>query len=62
MREIILSESMSHVTYTGINSLHCQKRKQPYGVLEKNTTIKKKSAVQEDPRISSKRYKKKEPL
>jgi len=30
MGEIIPSESISRVTYTGINSMHSQKAKQPY--------------------------------
>ena len=30
MGEIIPSESLSHVTYTGINSMHSQKTKPPY--------------------------------
>ena len=35
MGEIIPSESLSHVAYTGIHSMHSQKIKQPYGVLER---------------------------
>ena len=35
MCEITLWESVSHVTYTGINSMHSQKRKEPYGALER---------------------------
>ena len=40
----------SRVTYTGINSMHSQKTKQPYiRSTRKNRTRKKKSAVEEDP-------------
>ena len=51
MGEIIPSESLSRVTYTGINSMHSQKTKQPYTLsARKNRTRKKKSAVEKDPR------------
>jgi len=47
MGEIIPSESLSHVTYTGINSMHSQKTKQPYiRSAKKNGTRKKKNAVE----------------
>ena len=32
MCEIALSESVSYVTYTVINSMHSRKRKEPYGM------------------------------
>ena len=51
MGEIIPSEALSYVTYTGINSIHSEKTKQPYiRSARKNRTRKKKSAVEEDPR------------
>ena len=63
MGEIIPSESLSHVTYTGINSMHSQKTKQPYiPSARQNRTRKKKSAVEEDPRKSPEKIKKNEPL
>ena len=50
MCEIIPSESLSFVTYTGINSMHSQKTKQPYiRSAKKNRTRKNKSTVEEDP-------------
>ena len=65
MGEIIPSESLSHVTYTGINSMHSQKTKtkQPYiQSARKNRTRKKTSAGEEDPRKSPEKIKKNEPL
>ncbi len=63
MGEIIPSVSLSCVTYTGINSMHSQKTKQPYiRSTRKNRTRKKKSAVEEDPRKCLEKTKKKEPL
>ena len=63
MGQIIPSQSLSHVTYTGINSMHSQKTKQPYiQSTGKNRTRKKKSAVEEDPRKSPEKIKKNEPL
>ena len=63
MGEIIPLESLSHVTYTGINSMHSQKTKQPYiPSARQNRTRKKKSAVEEDPRKSPEKIKKNEPL
>jgi len=63
MGEIIPSESLSHVIYTGINSKHSQKTKQPYiQSTRKNITRKKKSTVEEDPRKSPEKIKKNEPL
>ncbi len=54
MGEIILS----CLIYTGINSMHSQKTKQPYiRSARKKRTRKKKSAVEEDPRkITQKIY------
>ena len=63
MGEIIPSESLSRVIYTGIDSLHSQKTKQPYiRSTRKNGTRKKKSAVEEDPRKSHEKIHKNEPL
>ncbi len=63
MGEIIPSESLSHVTYTGINSMYSQKTKQPYvQSTRKNRTRKKKSAVEEDPPKSPEKIKKNEPF
>ena len=63
MGEIIPSESLSRVTYTGINIIHSQKTKQPYiRSIRKNRTRKKKSAVEEDPQKSLEKIKKKEPF
>ena len=62
MSEIIPSVSLSRVTYTGINSMHSQKTKQPYiRSTRKNRTRKKKSAV-EDPQKSPKKINKKQAL
>ena len=48
---IIPSESLSRVTYTGIDGMQSQKTKQPYiRSTRKNRTRKKKSAVEKDPR------------
>ena len=72
MGEIIPSASLSRVTYTGIDSMHSQKTKQPYHSQKtkqpyirstrKNGTRKKKSAVEEDPQKSPKKIKKNEPF
>ena len=73
MGEIIPSESLSHVTYTGINSMHSQKTKPPYiRSARKNRTRnkrkkerkkkKKKKAEEEDRRKSPEKIKKNEPL
>ena len=61
MGEIIPSESLSRVTYTGINSMHSQKTKQPYiRNTRKNRTRERKNTVEEDPRkIPQKNLKKK---
>ena len=48
MGEIIPSESLSRVTYRGINGMYSQKTKQPYMLsARKNRTRKKKSAVED---------------
>ena len=60
MGEIIPSESLSCVTYTGINSMHSQKTKQPIWSTRKKRTGRKKSAVEEDLQKSPKKIKKNE--
>ena len=50
MGEIIPSESLSRVTYTGIDSMHSQKTKQPYIGSARKNRARKKSAVEENPR------------
>ena len=63
MGEIIPSESLSRVTYIGIDSMHSQKSKQPcIRSARKNRTRKKKSAVEEDPRNRPEKKKKTEPI
>jgi len=48
MGEINPSESLSRVTYRGINGMYSQKTKQPYlPSARKNRTRKKKSAVED---------------
>ena len=61
MGEIIPSESLSLVNYTGINSMYSPKKKQPYKrSARKNRTRMKKSAVEEEPwKIPQKKKKKK---
>ena len=60
MGEIITSESLSRVTYTGINSMHSQKTKPPYIRSARKNRTRKKSAVEEDPRkITQKKRKRK---
>ena len=46
MGEIIPSESVSNVTYTGINSMHSQKIKQSCGVLERTEPERRKARPQ----------------
>ena len=52
MGEIIPSESLSRVTYTGINSMHSQKTKQPYiqssSSSKRSKTTKKNSCLDKD--------------
>ena len=63
MGEIIPSESLSRVTYTGIDGMQSQKIKRSYiRSTRKNRTRKKKSAVEEDARKSPEKNKKNEPF
>ena len=62
MCEIPLSESVSHVTYTGTNSMHSRKKKEPYGVLERTEPQRNKSSVEENMRKRPVMNKKNEPL
>ena len=48
MGEIIPSESLSRVTYTGINSMHPEKTKQPYIWSTRNNRTRKKKSEVED--------------
>jgi len=52
MGEIIPSESLSRVTYTGIKRMHSQKTKQSYIRSAKKNRTRKKSEVEQDPRKS----------
>ena len=61
MGEIIPSASLSRVTYTGINSMHSQKTKQPYIRSDRKNRARKKSAV-EVPRNRPVKNKKDEPF
>ena len=60
--EIITSESLSRVTYTGINSMHSQKTKQPYIWSARKNRTRKKIEVEQDPRKSPEKNKKDEPF
>ena len=62
MGELIPSESLSRVTYAGIDGMHSQKIKQPYIRSARKNRTRKKSAVEEDPRKSTKKNKKNEPF
>ena len=62
MGEIIPSESLSHVTYTGIDGMHSQKTKQPCIRIARKNRARKKCAVEEDPRKSHEKSKKNEPF
>ena len=62
MGEIIPSESLSRVTYTGIDGMHSEKTKQPYIRSARKNRTKKKSAVDEDPRKRPEKNKKNDPL
>ena len=62
MGEIIPSESVSRVTYTGIDGMHSQKTKQPYTRSARKNRTRKKSAVEEDPRESPEKNKTNEPF
>ena len=61
MGEIIPSESLSRVTYTGIDGMHSQKTKQPYIRSARKKRIRKKSTVEENPRNPPEKSKKNEP-
>ena len=62
MGEIIPSESLSRVTYTGMNSMHSQKTKQLYIPNARKKRARKKSVVEEDPRNRHEQNKKNEPF
>ena len=49
MGEIIPSESLSRVTYTGIDGMHSQKTKQPNIRTARKNRTRKKSAVEDPP-------------
>ena len=50
MGEIIPSESLSRVTYTGIDGMHSWKAKQAYIPSARKNRSRMKCAVEEDPR------------
>ena len=58
MGEIIPSESLSRVTYTGTDGMHSQKTKQPYIRSARKNGTRKKSAVEEDRQKSPEKNKK----
>ena len=62
MGEIIPSESLSRVTYTGIDGMRSQETKQPYIRSARKNRTRKKSAVEEDPQKMPEKNKKNEPL
>ena len=62
MGEIIPSESLSRVIYTGIDGMHSQKTKQPYIRSARKNRSRKKSAVEEDPRNRPEKKKTNEPF
>ena len=62
MGEIIPSEWLSRVTYTGINSMHSQKTRQPYIWSARKNRTRKKIAVEEDLRSRSEKNKKNVPV
>ena len=62
MGEIIPSESLSRVTYTGIDGMHFQKTKRRYIRSARKNRTRKKSAVEEDPRKCPEKNKKNEPF
>ena len=61
MGEIIPSESLSRVTYTGIDGMHSRKTKQTYIQIARKSRTRKKCAV-EDPRKRTEKNKKNEPF
>ena len=62
MGEIIPSESLSRVTYTGIDGMHSRKTKQPYLRSARKNRTRMKCAVEEDPRKNPEKNKKDEPF
>ena len=58
MGEIIPSESLSRVTYTGNDGIHSQKTKQPYIWSAGKNRTRKKSAVEEDQQKAPRRIRK----
>ena len=62
MGEIIPSESLSRVTYTGIDGMHSQETKQPYIRSVRKNRTRKKSTGEEEPRKSPEKNKKNEPF
>ena len=62
MGEIIPSESLSRVTFTGIDSMHSQKTKQPYIRSARKNRTRKKIEVEEDPWNRPEKNKKNEPF
>ena len=62
MGEIIPSESLSRVTYTGIDGMHFQKTKQPYIRSARKNRTRKRSATAEDPQKSPEKNKKNDPF
>ena len=61
MGETIPSE-LSRVTYTGIDSMHSQKTKQPYIRSARKNRTRKKIEVEEDPWNRPEKNKKNEPF
>ena len=55
-------ESLSHVTYTGIDGMHSQRTKQPWIQSARKNRTRKKSMVEEDQRKSPEMNNKKEPF
>ena len=62
MGENIPSESLSRVTYTGIDSMHSQGAKEPCIWSARKNRTRNKSVVEEDPRKSPEKNKKNEPF
>ena len=62
MGEIIPSESLSRVTYTGVDSMHSQKTRQPYIWSARKNRTRKKNAVEEEPQSRPEKKKKNEPF
>ena len=62
MGEIIPSESLSRVTYTGIDGMHSRKAKQACIPSARKNRTRKKCAIEEDPGKRAEKNKKNEPL